>query len=232
MNQLQSAIRSTFALRSRGGTAAAAAAARGLPSLLRDAPRPFSTEPEQPAQPEDSSADPFLRPPNTGPVYAKLFGMSRHTLKTDIVNLLEGCNLTPDDVRFNYNRMFVPMGMMVQFPSRFQFDQAFKVIGRKGRLYKLERADRSQWDLLMNYDGKTLLLQGIPFSANPNDVERFMSGCQYDASSIQMMVRPANLDPIKMATVNFPSQIQAMNAFITKNRGFCQNSQVLLRVLQ
>ncbi|XP_030451813.2 uncharacterized protein LOC115673703 [Syzygium oleosum] len=228
MNQLHNAIRSAFALRG-----SSAAAARGLPPLLRDAPRrPFSTEPEQPAQPEDSPADPFLRTPNTGLVYAKLFGVSRHTLKTDIVNLLEGCNLSLDDVRFNYNRMFMPMGMMVQFPSRFAFDQAFKVISKKGRLYRLERADRSQWDLLMNYDGKTLLLQGIPFSATPNDVERFMSGCQYDASSIQMMVRPAFPDPIKMATVNFPSQIQATNAFITKNRGFCQNSQVLLRVLQ
>ncbi|XP_030542516.1 uncharacterized protein LOC115749719 [Rhodamnia argentea] len=226
MSQLRNAIRSTFALRSSVATA------RGLPPLLRDVPRPFSTEPEQPAQPEDSSADPFLRPPNTGLVYAKLFGVSRHTLKTDIVNLLEGCNLTQDDVRFHYNRMFVPTGMMVQFPSRFEFDQAFKVIGKKGRLYRLERADRSQWDLLMNYGGKALLLQGIPFSATPNDVERFLSGCQYEASSIQMMVRPAFPDPIKMATVSFPSQIEATNAFITKNRGFCQNSQVLLRVLQ
>ncbi|GMP85313.1 hypothetical protein CsSME_00038520 [Camellia sinensis var. sinensis] len=32
--------------------------------FLRDSPRPFSTEPQQPSQ--DTSKDPFLRTPSTG----------------------------------------------------------------------------------------------------------------------------------------------------------------------
>ncbi|XP_042945502.1 uncharacterized protein LOC122279172 isoform X2 [Carya illinoinensis] len=126
----------------------------GIPLLLREFPRWFSTEAEQP--PQDSAVDPFLQTPGTGLVYGRLIGVTRHTLKTDIVNLLEGCKLTLDDVKVDYNRSFSPVGMMVQFPSRNAFDQAIRVIGKKGRLYKLERADRSQWDLLIPFNGKAL----------------------------------------------------------------------------
>lgn len=44
--------------------------------------------------------------------------------------------------------------------------------------------------------------------------------------------RAGSPDPIKMALVRFSSQIEAMNAFIKKNRGFCLNNQILVRVLQ
>ncbi|KAG7960580.1 hypothetical protein I3843_10G131100 [Carya illinoinensis] len=202
----------------------------GNPLLLREFPRWFSTEAEQP--PQDSAVDPFLQTPGTGLVYGRLIGVTRHTLKTDIVNLLEGCKLTLDDVKVDYNRSFSPVGMMVQFPSRNAFDQAIRVIGKKGRLYKLERADRSQWDLLIPYNGKAVLLQGIPRNALPEDVERFLTGCEYDASSIDIFLRAGFRDPIRMATVKFPSQTEAMNAFIKKNRSFCLNNQILLRVLQ
>lgn len=36
-----------------------------------------------------------------------------------------------------------------------------------------------------------VLLEGIPQNAQPDDVERFLSGCEFDASSIQMFVRLA-----------------------------------------
>lgn len=44
-------------------------------------------------------------------VYGKVFGTTRHTLKSDIVNLLEGCNLTLEDVRGHYNGLYTPAGM-------------------------------------------------------------------------------------------------------------------------
>lgn len=46
-----------------------------------------------------------------GVVYGKLLGISRQTLKSDIINLLEGCNLTPDDLKVNYTRNYMPFAM-------------------------------------------------------------------------------------------------------------------------
>ncbi|KAH9735632.1 hypothetical protein KPL71_017804 [Citrus sinensis] len=167
-----------------------------------------------------------------GVVYGKLLGISRQTLKSDIINLLEGCNLTPDDLKVNYTRNYMPFAMMVQFPSFSAYDNAFRLIGRKGRLYRLERAEQSEWDIVMPYNGKTVLLQNVPRIAVAEDVERFLSGCEYEASSISFMLRQSLPDSIKWATVRFPSQTQAMDAFIRKNRGFCLNNQVSVRVLQ
>ncbi|CAK9167310.1 unnamed protein product [Ilex paraguariensis] len=204
---------------------------QGLASILRDSLRRFSTEAEEPGL--GASSDSFLEVPNTGLVYGRLTGIARNTTKSDIVNLLEGCNLTMDDVKVDYNRAYSPVAMMVQFPSRSAYDAAIRAIGRKGRLYKLERIpNRSQWDLIVPYDGKAILLQGIPRNALQDDVERFLYGCQYDATSIQMFVRPASSGPIKMALARFPSKTQAMHAFLTKNRGFCLNNQISMRVLQ
>ena len=38
-------------------------------------------------------------------------------------------------------------------------------------------------------------------------------------------------DPIRMATVLFSTRTEAMNALIKKNRGFCLNNQISVRVL-
>lgn len=38
-------------------------------------------------------------------------------------------------------------------------------------------------------------------------------------------------DPIRMATVLFSTRNEAMNALIKKNRGFCLNNQISVRVL-
>ncbi|KAB1223965.1 hypothetical protein CJ030_MR2G026922 [Morella rubra] len=210
--------------------------------------RRFSTEAEQP--PQDSAADRFLQTPHTGLAYGRLVGITRYTLKTDIVsmlegcrltvddvkveynrsfapmgmivqftshnafdqafrmiarkgrlyrlekalktdivNMLEGCRLTVDDVKVEYNRSFAPMGMIVQFTSHNAFDQAFRMIARKGRLYRLEKADRPLWDSLRPYNGQTVLLQGLPRNALPEDVERFLTGCEFEASSIDIVLR-------------------------------------------
>ncbi|KAI8017419.1 putative sugar phosphate/phosphate translocator [Camellia lanceoleosa] len=78
-----------------------------------------------------------------GLVYGKLFGITKHTTKSDIISLLEGCNVNLDDMKVDYNRTYMPTGMMIQFPSQYAYDVAIREINRKARLYKLERADQS-----------------------------------------------------------------------------------------
>ncbi|GAB4833706.1 hypothetical protein Ancab_031953 [Ancistrocladus abbreviatus] len=204
---------------------------QGLSLLLRDYPRCFSTEAETPQLSSDSSpVDPFLKPPSSGLVYGRLLGAYKYMLKTDIISLLEDCHLTLDDIKFVYNRIFNPVAMIVQFPSPSDYDTAVRMISRKGRLFRLEKTDRSEWDLTKPYNGKYIFMQGLPRNAPFDDVERFLSGCDFDASSIEMFTRQTILD--KMAIVRFSSQVEAMNAAIRKNRGFCQNNQILVRVLQ
>ncbi|KAI4349234.1 hypothetical protein L6164_009851 [Bauhinia variegata] len=225
MSFLRAALRSNYAF-------SALQKSNGLPFLLRVSPRWFSTsEAQQP--PQDSTENPFFGTPDTGLVYGRLQGVNRHTLKTDIINLLEGCNLTLEDVKVDYSRGgYMPLAMMLQFPSRSAYEQALRVIGRKGRLYKLERADRAQWDIVTPYDGKTILLQGIPRNAIAEDVERFLSGCEYDPTSLNFFTRAGDTDPIRMATVRFPEKIEATNAYIKKNGSFCLNNRISVRVLQ
>ncbi|KAB2630754.1 hypothetical protein D8674_008273 [Pyrus ussuriensis x Pyrus communis] len=234
---LRAAITSNVAARM------AVAQNRTLPSVLYEPARRFSTEAEKP--PQDSGVrsasgafavrsdargltpiDPLLnkltsRMPQTFliPISKLAFtltfdslllfslGISRNTLKTDIVNMLEGCNLRLEDVK------------VVQFQSWKAFDNATRVISRKGRLYKLERANRSQWDNLTSHDGKTVR---IPQTAAPEDVGRFLSGCEYNSSSFQIIFR-CFPEPFKFVTVCVASQTEAMNAFLAKNKGFCQN---------
>ena len=47
----------------------------------------------------------------SGLVYGKLFGITKHTTKSDIVNLLEGCEMSLDDIKVNYAKSFAPSGM-------------------------------------------------------------------------------------------------------------------------
>ncbi|PIN08040.1 hypothetical protein CDL12_19385 [Handroanthus impetiginosus] len=152
-------------------------------------------------------------------------------MKSDIINLLEGCSLNLGNLKVEYDRSYQPMSMMVEFPSRSAYDAAQRAITRKGRLFNMTRTDKSQWDITAPYDGKAILLHGIPRNALADDVERFLAGCQYDPSSIQMFARPTNQGLIRMALVRFPSQALAMHAFITKNRGFCLNNQINVQVL-
>ncbi|CAN0881433.1 hypothetical protein LINGRAHAP2_LOCUS14236 [Linum grandiflorum] len=224
MSLLRNGIRSTFALRT-------STSRLGSPWFLRDSANHFSTEAGQPpSPPEASSVNPFLQTP--GVVYGRLFGGGRHTLKTDIINLLEGCNLGIEDIKFSYVRGFTPNSVLLQFPSRQSYEHAFKVIARKGRIYRVQRAERGEWDLQTPYYGKTVLLQGVPPNAVPEDIERFLSGCDFDPVSIQFTRQGIPPNTIRSAVVRFESPVQAMNAFISKNGGFCLNRRVWMRVVQ
>ncbi|KAF3653740.1 putative pathogenesis-related protein 1A-like [Capsicum annuum] len=185
-------------------------------------------------QMENNSSDSFLQNPSTGLVYGRISGIGRHTRKSDISSMLGISKLSPDDVRFEYNANYAPVAVMIQFPSRNAYEATLRAVVRKSGLFRMEMADRQKWDTLPRYDGKTILLLGIPRNALADDVERFLVGCQYDASSIQMYARqPRGFDrsPARAVLVEFPSQALATHAFITKNRGFCLNSQIAVRLL-
>ncbi|XP_052880671.1 uncharacterized protein LOC108457629 isoform X2 [Gossypium arboreum] len=190
-----------------------------LPSFLSEPPKRFSTEPDQQQQQPlpDASINQFLDSASKGFVYGKLFGITKYTMKSDIISLLEGCNLTPDDIKVSYSRSLFPVAMMLRFPSPSAFSNAARTIRRFDRLYRLDR----------------VVLQGLPRSAALEDVERFLSGCEYDSSSIQTVTftRPGFTNLVRLTTVQFPSHIEAMNACISKNRKICLNNQISVRVL-
>ncbi|XP_076947077.1 uncharacterized protein LOC143618913 [Bidens hawaiensis] len=192
--------------------------------------RPFSTESAPPSS--QSSTKPFFETPSAGLVYGKLVGITKNTLKSDVLSLLDESNLSIDDVKVDYNPSFLPMGMMVQFSSRSAYDAALRAINRKGRLYRLERADRSNWDSIQPYGGKSVLLQGIPPNATLEDVEWFLAGSEYDSSNIRLFTRQGAFGPTKVAIIRFVSSTAAMSAMIMKNRGFFYNNQISMHVLQ
>ncbi|PIA52899.1 hypothetical protein AQUCO_01000637v1 [Aquilegia coerulea] len=193
----------------------------------------FSTEGggQQQQQPplHDSAVDSILQSSDTGLVYAKLIGIGKHTLKTDIINALEGCNLSPQDIKVEYNRYFIPQSMVVRFHNQSEFDNALRIVRRK-QLYKLDQVDHGMWGI-PSYEGRSVLLQGLPRFAAPEDIERVLSGCDYNSSNLEIFLRQGNPDPMKWAVVQFPSKIEAMNAVLLKNKSFCQNEQVFMRVL-
>ncbi|RDX99708.1 hypothetical protein CR513_17207, partial [Mucuna pruriens] len=147
--QMSGVVRAALRSKCTSSVCALVQGSHGLPV------RCFSTAAEQP--PLNSTASPsFFDTDHSGVTYGKLLGIRKHVLKTDIVNFLEGCNLTLEDVKMDYNRNFFPVSTLLQFPTRDSYDNAIRVIVRKGRLYKLDRADRSQWDRVTPYDGKTV----------------------------------------------------------------------------
>ncbi|KAE8702494.1 putative Tetratricopeptide repeat-like superfamily protein [Hibiscus syriacus] len=227
MNILRNAIKSRVSVLTVKPTHA-------LPSFLRESPRRFSTESNQrqPPSPE-ASVDAFIDSASKGFVYGKLFGATKYTMKSDIISLLEGCNLTPDDIKVSYNRNFFPVAMMLRFPSPSAFSNATRTIRKFDRLYRLDRANAGDWDIVTPYNGKTVVLQGLPRSVGFEDIERFLSGCDYDSSSVQSftLTRPGSTNVFRLTTVQFPSHIQAMSACISKNRKVCLNNQVSVRVL-
>ncbi|KAJ9554945.1 hypothetical protein OSB04_009559 [Centaurea solstitialis] len=210
---------------------------QGLRSLLSTTPsllRQLSTESASPAS-HSTSTKPLFETPSSGLVYGKLVGITKNTLKSDILSLLEECKLSADDLKVDYNPFYEPNGMMVQFASQSAYDAAVRVVGRKGRLYRLDRANRGNWDnvqRLQLYGGKSVLLQGIPPNATIEDIERFLAGCEYDSSNIRMVFRQGASGSMRMALVNFLTPTAAMSAMITKNRGFCHNNQISMHVLQ
>jgi hypothetical protein len=150
------------------------------------------------------------------------------------MNVLEGCSLTSDDLKFNYPRggNLTPAAVFVQFPSLSAYDKALRNIAKKGKLYRLEKAARAQWDPIVPYEGKVVALHGIPVNAITDDIDRFLSGCLYYPGSIQFLTVQGLGTSKRVALVRFTSQTQAMNAYITKNRNFLLNQRITLQVLQ
>lgn len=198
-------------------------------------PRCFSTGTEQPPRgpaPPNSSADAsvnqFLQTESTGVLYAKLIGGSKYAMKSDIISFLDGCNLTPDDIKFSYSFHFEPAGVrFLRFPSPDAYHAALRT-SRRLAGYWLDRIDVAQWNTVVPYDGKTVVLQGIPRNATIDDIERFFSGCDdYEASSLTVFYK----GPVRFAVVRYPSHIQAMNAYLKKDRRICLNDKISVRVL-
>ncbi|KAK8952993.1 hypothetical protein KSP40_PGU017866 [Platanthera guangdongensis] len=223
-----------------------------------------------------------------GAVYAKLTGLGRNTLKTDIIHLLEGSNLSTADVKFVYNSTFTPISMMLRFPSQSSYDIALRQTLRKGRLYNLEKIYSGQWDITESHDGRTgksvilvvvdklskyghfiamshpytgatvadvfakeivrlhgipsavisdrdpvfVMVYGIPRSAVRDDIDRFLSGCNFDPSSFRYVNRPGIQSAVKAITFRVASTLEAINFCIRKNRSVCSNAPVTVRVLQ
>ncbi|XP_047953379.1 uncharacterized protein LOC125199397 [Salvia hispanica] len=130
------------------------------PSAAAVAPRRFSTEASEPSRAD--SGDQFFRTPSAGVVYGRLLDITKHTSKADVINLLDGSNLSPEKIKVEYNQGFLPLSMLVEFPSASSYDAALRSIGRKGRIYNIRRADKSDWDAGAPYDGKAIILLGLP----------------------------------------------------------------------
>uniref|UniRef100_A0A1J3E932 RRM domain-containing protein n=1 Tax=Noccaea caerulescens TaxID=107243 RepID=A0A1J3E932_NOCCA len=237
MSIIRSAIKSSLCLRPFDPVIS-----RSSLPFLQEWRKCLSTATEQPPSspsppsPGGFPIDGLNKPSGSGEdrLYGKFSGFSKHTLKTDIMNVLEGCNVTPEDLKFSYMRSgnLNPAAVYVQFPSRSSYDNAMRAITKKGRLYRLERATHSQWDPITPYDGKVVVLHGIPPNAIIDDIDRFLSGCLYHPGSIQFLTIQELGYPKRVVLVRFTSQIQAMNAYITKNRNFLLNQRIALQVLQ
>jgi hypothetical protein len=202
------------------------------PARVMHNTRSFSANPTtSPMMGPSPNLDPRSKP-HGGLVYAKLTGTGRSTLKMDIVHFFEGCNLKPEDMKFAYNRNYAPLGMILQFSSRAAYGIAQRLTAIKGRYYRMMEVDRSQWSNLESpFDGKVLLLHGVPQNALLEDVERFFSGCNFDSSSVRFFIRPVLDEPVRFALVSFRSQREAMHALREKNRNVCLNSPITLRLL-
>ncbi|KNA16571.1 hypothetical protein SOVF_087620 [Spinacia oleracea] len=208
-----------------------------LSPFLRDSLRHFSTGTEHQVQPQPPQSStqhaPSLQPPSSGLVYGRLLGISSNTLKTDIINLFEGCKLTLDDIKVDYDRAYNPMAMLVQFSSMSHFGSAIRELTRKSRPFRLEKVvDHQKWDSVTPHNGRYVLFTGIPRNALLEDVERFLCGCNYEASSLDLFFTRTVDGPSRIAKVRFPSPIEAMNAVLKKNGSFCLNGRVAAQLIQ
>ncbi|CAN8237455.1 unnamed protein product [Cochlearia groenlandica] len=235
MSIIRIAIRSGSCLRSSDPVIS-----RSSLPFLQDSRKCLSSVAEQPHSsplpppPGTSPSESLNKSPGEEKFYGKILGFSKHTLKSDILNILEGCNVTSDDLKFSYIRSgnLNPAAAYVQFPSLSSYDSAQRAVARKGKIYRLERAARSQWDPIVPYEGKVVALHGLPVNAGIDDIDRFLSGCLYHPGAIQFITVQGIGGSKRVALVHFTSQTQAMNAYITKNRSFLLNQRIKLQVLQ
>ncbi|KAI3867158.1 hypothetical protein MKX03_021016 [Papaver bracteatum] len=209
----------------------------GSQFLRQSATHHFSTQSEQQQQQQrlnqDRAVDAILRqPPREGSVYAKLYGIGMFTTTNDVISLLESCNLSSEDIKVQYNNLFLPVSMVLQFPSHSAYENAVSIIRRKGRYYyyKMEKVAPDHWGF-PSYDGKAVLIQGLPRNSISEDIERMLSGCDFNSSSLRFFQRQNFSYPMKFAVVQFPSKVDATNAVLEKNGSFCLNTQISMRVL-
>ncbi|XP_062215992.1 uncharacterized protein LOC133916367 [Phragmites australis] len=225
----------------RGVAAYTVPSASRLAAFVLASPRLFSADASgeaAAAAAADSQDDSFLKASREGLAYGRFYSviaggnrLGKDMLKTDIIHYLDRCELSLDDVKVDYNRGYYPVGALLRFPSKASFTTAIRQTNQ-GRLYRLEEISRDQWDLNQSFDGKALLLQGVPRNALPEDIERFLCGTNFEPPPFESFLRPGVPEPIRMVLVKFGTKTDAMNAFITKNRGFCLNNPVSVRVLQ
>ncbi|KAM3229316.1 hypothetical protein ACQJBY_033124 [Aegilops geniculata] len=169
-----------------------------------------------------------------GRFYTNISGVGRlgkNMLKTDIIHYLDQCELSLDDVKIDYNKGFYPMGALLKFPSVESFEKAVRQT-IQGRMYRLERVSPDEWEHKISLNGKAVLLQGVPRNAQVDDIERFLCGTNYEPPPFENFIRAGVPEPVRMVLVKFGSRTDATNAFIAKNKGFCLNNPVTVRVIQ
>eukprot|EP00252_Welwitschia_mirabilis_P000951 TRINITY_DN10939_c0_g1_i1.p1 TRINITY_DN10939_c0_g1~~TRINITY_DN10939_c0_g1_i1.p1 ORF type:complete len:222 (-),score=22.36 TRINITY_DN10939_c0_g1_i1:331-996(-) len=169
-------------------------------------------------------------------VYGRLINIGKHTSKKDILRFFEGCHLRPDDIKFAYNQMnFNPLGLVLQFSSKPNYNHAVRLINIKGRYLRLHEVDRIEWDNSgPSYDGKVLALQGVPKNARVEDVEHCFPG--YSIVDIRFVNRggaiQSNEHAVRFALVRFPTEMDALIAMREKNKTFCLNNSIVMKLLR
>ncbi|KAI3914843.1 hypothetical protein MKX01_018012 [Papaver californicum] len=103
--------------------------------LLRQSPTHFSTQSEQQHRlNQEKVVDGILRqPPTQGSVYAKLFGIGMFPTINELMSLLESCNLGAQDIKVQYNNLFLPVSMVLQLPPHSAYYNDVGEIARKGK---------------------------------------------------------------------------------------------------
>uniref|UniRef100_A0ACD5YMW2 Uncharacterized protein n=1 Tax=Avena sativa TaxID=4498 RepID=A0ACD5YMW2_AVESA len=138
----------------------------------------------------------ILEPSNEGLAYGRFYSptaggnrLGKNMLKTDIIHYLDKSELSPDDIKIDYNRGYYPMAALLKFPSKAAFATALRQSAQLGRMYRLEMVSREQWDHKQSLDGKAVLLQGVPRNAQVDDIERFLSGTNYEPPPFESFIR-------------------------------------------
>nr|ACG37801.1 hypothetical protein [Zea mays] len=186
----------------------------------------------------ESQDDSFFKASREGLAYGRFYSvigggsrLEKNILKTDIIHHLDRCGLSLDDVKIEYNKGYAPLAALLRFSSKAMFTTAIRQ-ANQNRLHRIDEISRETWDLKKSFDGKAVLLQGVPRNALADDIERFLCGTNFEPPPFETFLRAGVPEPIRMMLVKFHTKTDAMNAFITKNRSFCLNSQVSMRVLQ
>lgn len=184
--------------------------------------RLFSTDAPPGAEAGSQDGDSILKPSDEGFAYGKFYiataggnRLGKNTLKIDIIHYLDKCELSPDDVKIDYHRGYYPMAALLKFPSKQSFGTALRQT-TQGRMYRLEKVSREVWDHKPSLDGKAVLLQGVPRNAQADDIERFLSGTNYEPPPFESFIRPGIPEPIRVVLVRFRTKTDANNAFIAK----------------